>query len=172
MIKKIFGFIYKILSFINLQPALFIVFIGLILFLTGVFSAVPVILLIFHVALIISFIYAIIATIKALFGIKDEDKKEKDKDKDKDKTKNKKNKNSSVQIVEPTVDGANQQGQESSTNAHMSNGANNIQNGLDEQPKYYRVKQNPNLIMAEYSNRYELFKVENQKLIKIRTDYK
>lgn len=41
-----------------------------------------------------------------------------------------------------------------------------------EVPRYFRVKQNPSFIMAEYSNRYELFRVENGQLVKIRTDYK
>lgn len=157
MIKKIFGFIYKILSYVNLQPALFVAVIGAILFLTGVFKAVPVILLIFYIALIISFIYAIIATIKAIFtGGKTEKKEKKNKDK-----------NKSVQIVEPTVN-TTQDGGDTTSQVN-----NNALVDLDgEKPKYYRVQQNPNLIMAEYSNRYELFKIENQKLIKIRTDYK
>ena len=157
MIDKIFGFIYKILSYVNLQPALFVAVIGAILFLTGVFKAVPILLLIFYIALIISFIYAIIATIKAIFSGGKKDKKEKNKDK-----------NKNVQIIEPTVNTT--QENKDDINEQVNNNAPINADG--EQPKYYRVKQNPNLIMAEYSNRYELFKIENQKLIKIRTDYK
>ena len=41
-----------------------------------------------------------------------------------------------------------------------------------EKPKYYRVKQNPNYIMAEYSDRYELYYKTVNGLKKIRTDYK
>ncbi len=39
-------------------------------------------------------------------------------------------------------------------------------------PKYFLVRQNKNLIMAEYSDRYELYKTENGKMYKLRTDYK
>ena len=39
-------------------------------------------------------------------------------------------------------------------------------------PKYYAVRQNKNYIMAEYSDRYELYKIENGKMFKKRTDYK
>lgn len=174
MIKKIFGFIYKILSYVNLQPALFTAVIGAILFLTGVFKAVPALLMVFYLALIICFIYAIIATIKAIFGIKDDNKKEKDKDKDKNKNKNK---NQPVQIIEPNesensspnTDASNS---ENAINSQVSDSAYNGQGEQKETPRYYRVKQNPNMVMAEYSNRYELYKIENQKLIKVRTDYK
>ena len=39
-------------------------------------------------------------------------------------------------------------------------------------PKYYRVKQNPQYVMAEYSDRYELYYRTESGLKKVRTDYK
>ena len=42
----------------------------------------------------------------------------------------------------------------------------------NDQPKYYKVAQNPNYIMAEYPDRYELFKKTANGLVKVRTDLK
>lgn len=39
-------------------------------------------------------------------------------------------------------------------------------------PKYFRVKDNKDLVMAEYDDKVELYRLENGKMIKIRTDYK
>ena len=42
----------------------------------------------------------------------------------------------------------------------------------DEKPRYYKLKQNPDYVMAEYSDRYELFLITAKGLEKVRTDYK
>ena len=42
----------------------------------------------------------------------------------------------------------------------------------EEKPVYYRVKQNPQYVMAEFSDRYELFLDTKDSLKYIRTDYK
>ena len=41
-----------------------------------------------------------------------------------------------------------------------------------ESPTYYTVRQNNNFIMAEYSDRYELYRKTEEGLKKVRTDYK
>ena len=59
LIVGIFKLIYKVLSFFNLQPTLFVSLIGVILYLTGTFKANPTVLFIFQIALIITLIYAV-----------------------------------------------------------------------------------------------------------------
>jgi len=41
-----------------------------------------------------------------------------------------------------------------------------------EKPRYYRVKQNPKYVMAEFNDRYELYLESETGLTHIRTDYK
>ena len=41
-----------------------------------------------------------------------------------------------------------------------------------ETGKFYQVKQNPNYIMAEFEDRYELYEKTDKGLVKIRTDQK
>ena len=45
-------------------------------------------------------------------------------------------------------------------------------NYQEEKPRYYKLKQNPDYVMAEYSDRYELFLITANGLKKVRTDYK
>lgn len=47
-----------------------------------------------------------------------------------------------------------------------------VQPILDEKPVYFTVKQNPNYVMAEYSDRFELFLKTKKGLQKVRVDYK
>ena len=47
-----------------------------------------------------------------------------------------------------------------------------VANNQVSQPKYFRVKQNPNFVMAEYADRFELFKILDGQLVRIRIDYK
>jgi len=145
LIKTVFEFIYKVLSVFNLQPTLAVVLVGTLLYLTGVMNANATVKFIFQIALILSLVYALIETLKNLLGFNKKVKKSK-----------------GVEML-----------------AVESGKSNNAQTQQPQQenisvdkPTYFRVKQNPNLIMAEYSNRYELFKVDNGNLIKIRTDYK
>ena len=147
IIVVIFTVIYKILALINLQLTLLIALLGLILLFTGVFENNSAILIIYYVLLIISIVYAILATIKKLFGL---DKKvKKSKGAQIVNTDNTEEKTDNAQVtVEPTV-------------------VSKV-----ETPTYFRVKNQPDYIMAEYSNRYELFKKTENGLKKIRTDYK
>lgn len=41
-----------------------------------------------------------------------------------------------------------------------------------DEPRYFRVKQNPDYIMAEFSDRYELYRITDGGLQKVRTDSK
>ncbi len=44
--------------------------------------------------------------------------------------------------------------------------------GETEKPKYYRVKQNPNYVMAEYSDRYELYYDDGNELKFVKVNFK
>lgn len=142
IIKALFGLIYKILSLFNLQPTLAVVLVGALLYFTGVMNANATVRFIFQIALILSFVYALIETVKNLLGLNKKVKKSK-----------------GIEMV-------------SVQDEQNKNPQTQQENSSERKPVYYRVKQNPNLIMAEYLDRYELFKVENGALVKVRTDYK
>lgn len=153
-IKVFFTVIYSIFSFFNLQFALLIGLIGTVLYFTGTFEKNRAVLIIFTLILVLSIIYAVVKSIRKLLGI---DKKVK--------------RSKGVQIV-----GENQaENKETNEGVEEKIIEQNVQNNSqdqNEQPKYYKVKQNPSFIMAEYSDRYELFKIEDGKLKKVRTDFK
>ena len=143
LIKGVFKLIYKLISLFNLQFALFVVLIGTLLYFTGTLSNNQTVLLVFQAALIISVVYAILTTIKKLLGIGKKVKKSK-----------------GMQIVEPERKTKTEEEQTVSVEQPI------------EKPRYYRVKQNPDYVMAEYSDKYELYRIGQNGLIKIRTDYK
>lgn len=167
LIKAIFGAIYKVLSLLNLQFALLVLFVGLVLYICGVFEGGGIPLLIFTLLFIGSLLAAVIITIAKIFGAG------KDKKKDKD---------SSVQIVSQTEEESNTKQSTPEQTSFESQQTQDIdfvqpnefdkKNIEEEKPCYYRVKQNPNYMMAEYSNRYELYLITPQGLRKVRTDYK
>ena len=145
IIKGIFKLLYAVISLFNLQFTLFVVLVGALLYFTGVLSSNQTVLLVFQAALIISVIYAILTTIKKLLGIGKKVKKSK-----------------GLQIVEPERKEEKEKEEETVS----------VSPQVDEKPKYYRVKQNPDFVMAEYSDKYELYRIGQNGLIKIRTDYK
>lgn len=166
IIKKIivmfFTVIYKILALFNLQFTLLLLLVGLILFLTGAFQNSAV-LIVFYVLIVFSIVLAIISTIKRILGI---DKKTK--------------KSKGAQIVDTngakqqTVQPAMAQPQVQTVQAQVVPSTLSAENSIvkEEQPIYYRVKQNTNYVMAEYSDRYELFKKTENGLVKVRVDRK
>jgi hypothetical protein len=161
IIKVFFTVIYSVLSFLNLHYTLLLALIGIVLHFTGTLESNKAVLVVYTLLLVLSIVYAIIASIKKLLGF---DKRIK--------------KNKGVQIMEnPTVAGETasqpiqpQQPYEVVDEQVVVNGQ--YENIASEKPKYYRVRQNPNYVMAVYSNRYELYVIENGSLKKIRTDYK
>ena len=148
--KTILTFVYNIFNVLNLVPALFISLVGLVLYVTGTFNTYPVVALIFQLLLIAAVIYAIIATGRKLLGLDKRVKKSKgmqivsDNESAKDTVKEKKKEKD---LPTETVQ-------------------------VVEKPKYFKLKQNPDYIMAEYQDRYELFLITDAGLKKIRTDYK
>lgn len=145
-IKAVFKVIYKVIAYLNLQPILLVSLIGLVLYFTGVYDGNQVVRICLQVAFILSALYAIGATIKKLLGFEGRIKRTK-----------------GAQIVE-------EQGKEEPSQTQEEKQSEKVP--LTETPRYFRVKQNPDYVMAEFSDRYELYLVTDCGLQKIRTDYK
>lgn len=148
--KTILTFVYNIFNVLNLVPALFISLVGLVLYVTGTFNTYPVVALIFQLLLIAAVIYAIVATGRKLLGLDKRVKKSK-----------------GMQIVSDN-ESAKDTVKEKKKEKDLA--TQNVQ--VAEKPKYFKLKQNPDYIMAEYQDRYELFLITDAGLKKIRTDYK
>ncbi len=150
-ITELISVIYKIICLLNLQLALLVMLLGFIIFVIAGVEMRGVVFIIFVIALFLSTLYAVFGTVKNILGFNE-----------------KENKKRGAQIV---------QAQPSSIEQAPSDlgGDEQAQPMADyqvETPVYFRAKQNPDYIFAEYSDRYELFQVSNGQLIKIRTDYK
>ena len=174
-IKKIITLIckgvYKLLCVFNLQFALLVAIIGSILFFCGVFEEGGFALIVFILVFIGSIVLALVLTTRKILGL---DKK--------------KEKKSTVQILPPQTPVAVQQPvvtQQPIPQTYqqpvyvqpqptIQPTSANVQfvPPVEEKPKYFRVKQNPNYVMAEYSDRYELFQITQQGLKSVRVDYK
>lgn len=147
IIKKIFSSlfaaVYAIISMLNLQVTFLVFLIGIILYLTGTFEN-KVYLVIFYFFVILSIVFSIYGTIKKLLGLGKKVSKKKN-----------------IQIMDSEqedkaqVEEVEQQDIEKNT-----------------YPKYYKVRQRENAVMAEYEDRYELYEKKNGVWIKIRTDDK
>ena len=172
IIKKIitglFKFIYLFIKLLNLQLALLVGIVGLILYITGVLTPQSALSTIFYILLIFSLFYAIIKTVQFIL-FPSSRKKAKEK--------------RSVQVVDKT---ATEVEEDKNNNPPINKETNNppitketvketvVENQTKTQsgPVYYAVKQNPNYVMAEFSDRYELYQKTASGLVKVRTDYK
>ncbi len=160
IVSKVFSFIYLIISAFNLQYTLFLAILGLILFLCGVLSNNLAIAIVFYVLLGLSVFYALFKTFRKLFGID-------------------KNKKNSVKIIkqqaQPQQIEQKDIKEEVEEQVYQSVQQQPVVTPVEiepEKPKYYRVKQNPNYLMAEYSDKRELYLITPNGLKKIKTDYK
>lgn len=154
MVKKaistVFKFVYKIIKAFNLHLTLFVLLLGLVLAIVGAIPKGSVGLIVFYVAVALSVMYAVVKTVKNVFGI------------------GKKNKR--VKIVnQPSPEKA-----EKTEVPSVKDDGESLEKTVKpvEQPKYYAVKNNPSYVMAEYSDKYELFLKTKDGLKKVRTDYK
>ena len=199
IIKKVFGFIYKILSFLNLHVTLLVLALGLILWITGVFYNVPAIKTAFFIVLALSLV---LAGFLSVYKVRKKFKKEDDKStlgdvSDAGADKGQQVAEQPVQVQpQPTVypqppqpspqpqanfggynEGASgypQQNPSTYPNYNEENCRfdNAIPTPREVYPKYYRVAQNTKYVYAEYADRYELFYDNGINLTKVRTDYK
>lgn len=142
IIKTVFSVVYKILALFNLHYTILLVLVGVILYFTGAFEGSD------GVVLLIYQILIVLSVVHAIVGTVKRllglDKKVK--------------KSKGAQIVNKNVvkdDDANDNGQPEK-----------------EKPTYFRVKQSPDYVMAEYSDRYELYRKSEGRLKHVRTDYK
>ena len=149
--KVIISLVYKILDFFSLVPAFFVTLLGVVLYFTGTFENNPTLTLIFQIILIVTIVHAIVATTKKLLGL--------------DNRKVKKSKG--MQIINNQTA---QQSQEQTSQTIENNPQQIVVK--EEKPRYFKLKQNPDYVMAEYSDRYELFLITAKGLEKVRTDYK
>ncbi len=145
--SAVFGVLYKLIALLNLQLTLLLLLIGAVLYLTGVFEQGKTFLTLYQVLLVISAVYAVISTIKQLLGIEKKVKRSK-----------------GAQIIDSQV--------QTEKLEQPIIAPTHTQIEPQQKPVYYRVKQNPEYVMAEYGDRYELFRVTDGQMKKIRTDYK
>lgn len=155
-IKQIIGgilkAIYSLLCVFNLQFALLVALIGIVFRFTGLFDKHNSLLIVFFVAFIFALFLAFCLTMRKLLGI--------GKNKEKDRK---------IKIIkaEPEKEQPYQQQGVKPTNIDKPK-----EEQVSSSPIYYRVKQNPNYLMAEFEDRYELYLQSSNGLQKIRTDYK
>lgn len=178
VIALIFRTLFKILKTFHVLPMFVVGITGVILYFTGTFENKTV-LIVFDVVLGLSGMYAIWATVSGISKI----------GKKKNKEKKKKEKRGKVGIM----GGVKDNGEQLQVPIAMDGGQVQyapqpvyvqpqpivqpvvqqvVQQPQPVQVRYYEVKQNPSLVMAEYADRYELYKKTSGGLLKIRTDYK
>lgn len=163
IISALFNVIYYVFNIFHLSLTLLIAVVGVILFVTGVFHNYPSVKLIFAILLALSIFYAIFATIKSLLGL------------------GRKKEHKSVQVMKvdkPEEENANN-AQSVTEKAHSQQnfeaqfkGDNKVEQPTSRFIGYFKVKQNPNYVMAEYTDRYELFRVTENGLKFVRRDFK
>ena len=82
IIKVFFTVIYSVLSFLNLHYTLLLALIGIVLHFTGTLESNKAVLVVYTLLLVLSIVYAIIASIKKLLGFDKRIKKNKGSDLD------------------------------------------------------------------------------------------
>lgn len=149
IITTLFKAIYTVISLFNLQLTLLIAVVGVILFITGVLTANPLISAIVGILFILSIIYAVLTTIKKLLGIDSKIKKGK-----------------GAQTLSNEKEEVAVKSEDDKISQLQTNSV------VDEKPKYFRVKNSSNYVMAEFNDRYELYKITENGLVRQRVDYK
>ena len=157
--------LYGVICFLNLQLTLIVILLWILLHFTGVTEKYSISTAILSIAFAGSLVYAVLTSIKKLLGLDGQPRKRigaqtvKDKGADNEKKEDYSAQPSEYRDIEQKVE---------------PSGVDDypIKEHREDKPRYYRVKQNSSLIMAEYLDRYELYRVADGKLIKLRTDYK
>ena len=181
IISSVLKAVYKILSVFNLQFALLVMAVGVVLYFCGVFENGGFALLIFCLSFMCSVLAAVFLTARKILGVAP-----KKKQKTPVQILNQPTQQLQQQVVQPSVQVQPQQVvqpvqqfvaqpvQVSQPVQQTQNFSNvyQTQQPIQEQPRYFRVRQNPNYVMAEYSDRYELYLITPNGLKLTRTDYK
>lgn len=162
--------IYKILKFFSLQYALALIVIGAILYVTGAFVNKTV-LIVYGLTLAVSVALAIYLSVRRLLGLSPK-KEKKDKNPKSEKTdKSKADKTYKTEVA------SDKQPAETTYNddeeGEDGNGESDSYASKTDVPLYFDVKGHPEYVMAEFSDRYELYKKKSGGGIeKVRVDYK
>lgn len=144
IIKAVFRVVYAVINLLGLQALLFTLLVGLVLYVTGIIPENKTVVIIFAVAIVLSIVFAVYLTVHRI-------------------SKTVKKDNPSVKIITPTdVDSDLGQNQTEQRPPIVD----------EEKPRYFKVKENPNYLMAEYADRYELLLITKDGLKKVRVDYK
>ena len=163
--------IYFVISFVNLQYAVLVGLVGIVLFITGVFNRAPIVQTIFFILLALSIVLAIVLTIRKLI-LGNGKKEKKSTKKDVGNVSDFSEKKESERVTEPVRE--NNENRVTLPISEQIEIAN--ENGVKEKqisyPIYSKVRQNNNYIMAEFEDRYELYFNSEKGLIRVRTDYK
>ena len=151
IIKTVFSVVYKIIKAFNLHLTLFVALLGAVLVMLGVINKEGVGVIIYLAVLGLTIVYAVLKTIKKIFGTKP--------------------KNGKVKIVKVGDSVGPEQDQTSHEQPQPQQVHQTVQS-YQEKPVYYTVKNNPSYVYAEYSDRYELFLKTSSGLKRVRVDLK
>ena len=171
IISTVFQAVYAVISLLKLQFVILVSVLWLILHFTGITVKYPIANLFLSLALIASVIYAVVSILKALLGLGGKKKKRRGAQLVKSSKRAAKEDADTVAETATSVS-------ENTFNNAATTAETPVQPSVQvaderiEEPKYFRVKQNPDLVMAEYGDRYELYKISGGSLVKIRTDFK
>ena len=162
ILSTVFQTIYGVISFFHLQGTVIVALLWIILHFTGVTDKFAVVKLLLSLALILSVLYAVYAIIKSLLGLDYKRKKRRGAEVIRSKETTFEDRQDKPQTVCDAPYQFQTEEEQPQTQSVVS----------EDQPKYFRVRQNPSLIMAEYNDRYELYKITDKGLLKMRTDFK
>ena len=155
-IKTVATVVFKILCLFHLQLTLLCAVFGCILEIAfGIVLKNKITFTIFHLIIALTIIYAIIKTLSVILGF---DRRKKNKKKNTAEIVNKEPKKNKVKDNQPIIEEVKE--------------VEKIEEKNIDKPKYFRVKQNPKYVMAEYIDRYELFYDTGNGYKYVRTDYK
>ncbi len=155
----LFTVIYKIISVFRLQPLLFCIVAGALAEIAfGWIGGSETGFALFHLALCLCVAYAVVSVVYRILRPVRKGKREK--------------RRFSAQIV---GEGSAPEKEPRRADAAEERAAGNeppLRENAEERPRYYRVRQNPAYVMAEFSDRVELYREEGGRLQYVRTDYK
>lgn len=157
-----FTVIYKIISVFRLQPFLFCIVAGALVEIAfGWIGGTAVGFAVFHLSLCLCVAYAVIAVIAGILRPHGRAKKQR----------------AATQLVSGQAAPSKETPEFSEAEKRQAPPLREETRPREEFPprervKYYRVKQNPAYVMAEFGDRVELYKEENGRLAYVRTDYK
>ncbi|MBQ0099531.1 MAG: OadG family protein [Firmicutes bacterium] len=153
-VKVALDIVYKVLKLLKIQFLAAVLFVGAILFIFKVIPENTKVLITLIVFVALGFLYFIFGNMHRINKFFSKFQRE--------SKKSEKEENSKEELKEEVI-----------TKQEEQNIENNREETIKQDyPKYYAVKEHKNYVMAEYQDRYVLYRRENGKLYKIRTDRK